>query len=539
MLVQVDSHTKTSVERAKEELKALGIPEAAIAVHTADEPDANLMALANDERREALIFKMAVALGFDAPRAFTLVSMRGSQDTDFGVQVAGRILRVHRRLQGKKGLPDALNYGYAVFADSANQTGMLSAAEKINRFRTGIQEVAPSAVWVTVGETQMVQILQNGQAALIPGPKDQVTPENFDRIAVTGEPADPNGIKESVQSLFSGFENVGCGSTDDVKLAAAPAVTRLSVTAFRYPLKHGMPAVFKTEELPAVMDELVHDLPAMINFDRDLLLAGQRENVQITRVDVEAFTHAMSKQMVMATLSAEDVRKRAQGLLFRLDYLDPREIRTVLMERLRQEYEKAGISQVANHPARLRNAFDLILAYCPELIQDTAKQCLAKHIVVRDAGPLPVSLDSDVGLRPSEKNIYGVYPSGMNSWEAAFAELLDQDLNGRVKWWHRNPSRAPWSVKVILSSGKGFYPDFVVGLNNRGLGDGVLLVETKFYFEDELGIEKVNSEHKVYRRPLILTYEEERRWMSVRYDVARHKNVLDRVFDLAWAGGFV
>ena len=38
MLVQVDSHTKTSVERAKEELKALGIPEAAIAVHTADEP---------------------------------------------------------------------------------------------------------------------------------------------------------------------------------------------------------------------------------------------------------------------------------------------------------------------------------------------------------------------------------------------------------------------------------------------------------------------------------------------------------------------
>ncbi|MEI2623657.1 MAG: hypothetical protein V9G23_06975 [Giesbergeria sp.] len=33
--------------------------------------------------KEVLIFKVAVALGFDAPRAFTLVSMRGAKDTDF------------------------------------------------------------------------------------------------------------------------------------------------------------------------------------------------------------------------------------------------------------------------------------------------------------------------------------------------------------------------------------------------------------------------------------------------------------------------
>ena len=56
------------------------------------------MGLANNERVEVLIFKMAVALGFDAPRAFTLVSMRAAKDEDFGVQLLGRILRVHRRL---------------------------------------------------------------------------------------------------------------------------------------------------------------------------------------------------------------------------------------------------------------------------------------------------------------------------------------------------------------------------------------------------------------------------------------------------------
>jgi len=97
LLVQVDSSEK-SVDKAKKDLMSLGIREEAIAVYTSKEPDDELLAVARDESREVLIFKMAVALGFDAPRAFTLVSMRGAQDRDFGVQIVGRILRVDRRL---------------------------------------------------------------------------------------------------------------------------------------------------------------------------------------------------------------------------------------------------------------------------------------------------------------------------------------------------------------------------------------------------------------------------------------------------------
>jgi type III restriction enzyme len=122
MLVQVDS-TDKSVQRAKENLIALGFTEDQIATHTAAEPDDNLLSLANDERKEVLIFKMAVALGFDAPRAFALVSMRASRDPDFGVQLVGRILRVDRRLQllaQQDKLPDVLRYGF-VFLGVANR----------------------------------------------------------------------------------------------------------------------------------------------------------------------------------------------------------------------------------------------------------------------------------------------------------------------------------------------------------------------------------------------------------------------------------
>src|SRR5690606_41202397 len=50
----------------------------------------HLLAVAADETVEVLIFKMAVGLGFDCPRAYTLISTRSSRDPDFGVQEIGR-----------------------------------------------------------------------------------------------------------------------------------------------------------------------------------------------------------------------------------------------------------------------------------------------------------------------------------------------------------------------------------------------------------------------------------------------------------------
>ena len=102
MLVQVGNTGKageTAIEETKQRLLGLGVPEESIAWYTADDPNDDLLAVARDESKEVLIFKVAAALGFDAPRAFTLVSLRGTKSTDFGIQVVGRILRVHSYLQ--------------------------------------------------------------------------------------------------------------------------------------------------------------------------------------------------------------------------------------------------------------------------------------------------------------------------------------------------------------------------------------------------------------------------------------------------------
>ncbi|PTE18149.1 DNA/RNA helicase, partial [Cereibacter changlensis JA139] len=79
MLVQVEDQQEGKddpVARVRERLIEIGVPDKAIAVHTSGEPDPAFHTLAYDPEIEVLVFKLAVATGFDAPRAWTLVSVR-------------------------------------------------------------------------------------------------------------------------------------------------------------------------------------------------------------------------------------------------------------------------------------------------------------------------------------------------------------------------------------------------------------------------------------------------------------------------------
>ena len=59
--------------------------------------------------QDVLIFKQAIAQGWDCPRAAILVSYRNINSPEFGIQTVGRILRMPHQRHYKN---DALNYGY-------------------------------------------------------------------------------------------------------------------------------------------------------------------------------------------------------------------------------------------------------------------------------------------------------------------------------------------------------------------------------------------------------------------------------------------
>ena len=526
MLVQVEtSERDDDVARARENLMRLGFREEAIASYTAKEPSDDLLAVALDETKEVLIFKMAVALGFDAPRAFTLVSMRGAKDRDFGIQVVGRILRVHRRLQGRE-VPELLRNGYVFLADAENQTGLTGAADKINSLRTGLSQISPYTMVVNIAGQNQLQIVQNGQSTMLPVMPVTLIPTNTAQDSVIPAVYSVTGaLSGAMQEVLDGFVlSMPTALSEQTRRVAAV----LAGTS-RFPLKiSGLK--FKTERMPLGTDALLACIGGKVAIGDRELNQGRQAKTTVIRREEEIFSHAIIDSKYQARISEAEIARRAQRVLFEPDYLDPRELHAVLIARLKSEYEARGFDY---DERELELVLDLILAASPSLIRQAARECAAQYAELMDTSALPENIDFSSGTRTSRLNVYGVMPIDLNRDEMAFAEMLDSDLSGTVEWWHRNEPRKPWSIGLILPNGAQYFPDFVVKVNGRSLGDGLLLVETKGDHLLNSGdtLDKVLASHQLYKRPVMLMREENGRFMTIRQD-ANGKNAPDQIFRL-------
>jgi type III restriction enzyme len=395
ILVQVAS-TEKSVEKAKDKLLGLGFKESQIAVHTANEPDAQLLALANDESREVLIFKMAVALGFDAPRAWTLVSMRASRDPDFGVQLVGRILRVHRRLQGRK-VPEVLRYGYVLLADSEMQTEYA--------------KVSRTTVVLRVGDRDQVQVVgADGQVSFLPMPPPGAfwaAPREL------GVPPAPPGLPGS-QPLLELWDVPQ--QDEEAQTALGLALSLQAAPArYQYPLRADVPRRFKTQELPDDFEGTEEDCASrfVVSADHLLDVLIKHDKVRVQKRTLEIFTRAIQMEIAFAPPSLEQMRLMAQRELLRSGVYHPKALRIALMSRLRVKLIERGIEE-ADNPERLSEYLDILLATHPELLQDAQRAALACTAVLQETDELPDRIDADGPLPASRLNIYRVMPIGMN-----------------------------------------------------------------------------------------------------------------------------
>ncbi|MCX6874041.1 MAG: DNA/RNA helicase, partial [Verrucomicrobia bacterium] len=503
MMVQVSSDAG-AVEETKASLLKLGFAEDAITVHTALEPDENFLSMAVDETKEVLIFKMAAALGFDAPRAFCMVSMRPIKDTDFGTQLIGRIMRVHQRLQGRE-LPEILKHGYLFLADHDSQAGISSAAEKINKLRSQLTQTSPFIMLTRVGGGAQVQLIRNNQPDLLPGNEDSGDIPTFPLPIAPDEDGDqplPAGRSQGLLELLDGL-------TKQAE-AGMPAACE-SETAYSYPLRPGSPLRFRTQELPLEVADLLACMEQQISFNDRELLTALAKDVQIIRIEKSHFGQVAEdrRSTINARIDLEKAEQQAQQLLLRQQYLSAKDLQDHLLKRLAQEFRNHGLAEVADDEERLEVALALILVRHPGLLREVEKACSARFSTTRDAEPLPGSVDSPVPLNSSFKNVYGVFPADLNPWEVEFAKLLDNDPSGTVLWWHRNPPRKKHSVAIVRPDGGRFFPDFVVGVKARKVAsEGVLLIETKHAIGSLDSQIKATVEHKEYGKALMIHWKD-------------------------------
>ncbi len=541
MLVQVDS-SAGSVERARERLTTLGFTDEQVAVHTADEPDAGLLALANDEQREVLVFKMAVALGFDAPRAGILVSMRAARDEDFGVQLVGRILRVHRRLQGRaraKSLPPLLRHGYVFLADAKAQEGLDLAGQRINKLQTEYATVSPTTAVVVLGGQSQVQVLGPGGQTFMLQLEAETAAGGAEETRVTFAGVDGGGSwRGTLVDLLGGFSATPDGGSSEERApreSAAPAI----LSGYRYELRSDVPRRFKTQVVSPDNDATEEDCAQRFIVSSRDIVAALAAKVKVQAKEEEIFTQQIELRFVNAEMDPEQAARAANKILQRDEVFDARELRFALLRKLAATLRETGMDETADDADKLRHMLNVILTAHPELLYEAQKEALAANVEIEEADEeIPSVLISESPLRNSRLNVYHRIPPGLNSWERDFAELLDADSAGVVNWWHRNPPRQPWSVQVVLANGHGFFPDFIVGVQGRKKELGALLADPKFAFEITQELPKSHAEHPAYGRVLILNRQGGAQWMTVRFDEKLQRAVLDREFRLADAAGY-
>ena len=523
LLVQADKST----DEIKARLLRMGFTEEQIAVHTAAEPNADLLALANDEKREVLVFKMAVALGFDAPRAFTLVSMRASRETDFGVQLVGRILRVHRRLQGRAQagtLPEALNYGYVFLADAETQTGLDLAGQKINAIQTEYAKASTATVALRFGggASGVSRVDAGGQVSFFGLDVETATTDAAEFVPPTSF---------DFGAFFGSSEATDGGSTTPPAQVSGPA------GGHRYALRAGMPRRFKTQVVCAQNEVTEEDCAHRFIVSTRALFEAMRNRIPVEKRTLDVFAHTIQQEFNFAAdLSPEQAAVEGQKALFRNKTFDPRELRRALLRKMALVMREEVMSE-ADDSEKVLHFLNVILATHPELLHEAQKAAHAQHAEILDAAELPPEIVWPEPLPASTRNVYGVMPAGLNTWERPFAELLDRDANNIVTWWHRNEPRQPWSVNVLMPDGRGFYPDFVIGIAGRRTEEGALLADPKLNFQRDDEAPKVLAEHRSYGRVMIL-FLDGIRWMTVGYDDKAKKPVIAREFRLSDAAGF-
>ncbi|WP_448208593.1 DEAD/DEAH box helicase [Azospirillum sp. sgz302134] len=529
LLIQVEDGDR-AIPAMRRFLVERGVPESVIAEHSAKEPDRFLHTLAFDESKEVLIFKVAVATGFDAPRAFTLASTRTNRGHEFGLQIIGRIMRVHPRLRHRTDLPAELEYGYVFLALLESQTGLASAAAEIGQVRDEIRTVADDViVFEAASGPDGVTVIAPGEDGF-KGVFDSVT-------GMVQQEARPQALTSgairrfgSAGDLFGScnelFADAPSSGNDSPKLRPQPPASHV----YRLRSDLEFPRVFQTEMVPSTFMPLADAVAARVHITDGMMMFLLRQYGRVQRIETDLFEEWRTTSHEDALLSPTRLARESQHAFEFSDRIDPRQVRRALLERLRREAAHRRLAEPSEQD--LRRCLDLILAENPRLIAAACRVCMGEVVEVRSTEPLPEAHYAPFPLDPSRLNVYGIYPQDLNTWERPFAELLDEDTSGIVRWWHRNVPHRGHSIAIIKADGHPYFPDFVVGVEGMANTERARLVEVKERINDDRNEIANRSRHKSYGSALMVRRDPtSKRWQVVKFLEGTGTNVPDRDFE--------
>jgi hypothetical protein len=380
------------------------------------------------------------------------------------------------------------------------------------------------------GRTE-VQVSENGQISLLSNP---YVPPLLEEKAATASGNNNASLPELAGENYSLLEQL-LGNFVEPKLDKIadkqPPSYRAPISGNRiYELRDTMPTQFKTERIP-LMVGLAESIIAKIRLDDALLLAGLRRNKEIVRQTIDIFNQADKLiENIQAKLSVTEIAQRAQQVLFDSGFIHPEDLKEALLLRLKSEYIRYGGINLSD--SELLSCLNMLLFIYPKLIHNAAKSYLAEYKEVLLTDELPKQIEASESIERASLNSYGIIPTDLNETERLFARLLETDTSKTVQWWHRNKDRKSHSVGIVLPNGSRYFPDFIIGINNRSKGEGMLLIEIKggHILNSEDTQEKITAEHKIYGIPLMLTLQDDGQFWIMLLNESASKIEKDKPF---------
>lgn len=554
MLVQVEDQASGGtdpVARVRDKLKEIGVPEAAIATHTSGEPDPDFHTLAYDPDKAVLIFKVAVATGFDAPRAWTLVSVRPNRGKDFGLQIVGRIMRVHPAVRPTHGQDLLLDRGYVFLTDLDMQAGLSAAVDELKAVQKSIELITDNLdVYEFGNETKPLDASDFHRTTQFIHKPPATEAERQERLAIL---IDTGLVKETVKALPAVDQDRAIetgeayqqmlqtplfGNLPEERKPGSTAQASTNPKIRPYPLRQdiGLPKALLRElpPDPMKMNDLVGDIAKEFVRTSTIVSLLQRKLTKAHLDLQDLFDAAMTETIdLRLRLSNARIADRAQLAFSFNDSIDPRLLKQAIIKELKIKVDNDGIDA---DDRDLRRALDLAGMTEPEKLKEAIKTAQGRSVRVVADTDIPTSYFGPDSLAIATKSAYGVFPDRLNLEERSFAEFLDADTTGTVKWWLRNPENETWATRMVLPSGTRFFPDFVVGVAGRATPDSIALVEIKDdgetgRLQSDKNIEKIRVQHRDYRN-VFWTYRSDGTWVRAQYAEGLHRIVPKDRFDV-------
>lgn len=273
-----------------------------------------------------------------------------------------------------------------------------------------------------------------------------------------------------------------------------------------------------------------------------------------------------SERSVVVVLNREKLSKEAHAALAKLPQVeeeDAKLIIDILTKRLRPSVESAlqdvdeELPSDADIKRKARDAAYAVIRKEHESLGELLHEEISAQAVTVDSGRLPsyMMFANEIALQPSSKNIYGVHAPSLKEFgqlssvlavdardamaertfnfddgnvmlapydgshvegedEGKFTSALDKaDF---VKWWHRNPPKKSYSVRLVRGEHKNyFYPDFVIFLEHfPGAEPLQRLIETKESIKD--AVRKAKRASTIYGPVMFLTKDQSKwRWINL------------------------